>query len=181
MIGDVLSFISDKLNEYLGSFYDLPETLVALGTPGSEEAEEGKNRLLVSLLNVEREGAAGFTAGYSREGSGRMGKKSPAWHINLVLVIAAVYEEKRYSDGLRMLSVAVRFLQGESGFVLPGGQKFTMELVSLNIQELTNVWSILGGKYYPSVVCKVRMLTFDSAEIRGVTSSVKKPDWKLGS
>lgn len=181
MIGDVLSFISDKLNEYLGSFYDLPETLVALGAPGTEEPEEGMNRMLISLLNVEREGAAGFAAGYSKDSSGRVEKKSPAWHINLYMVIAAVYEDKRYADGLRMLSMAVRFLQGESGFVLPGGQKFTLEFVSLNIQELTNVWSILGGKYYPSVVCKVRMLTFDSTETKGVTSSVKKPDWKLGS
>ena len=181
MIGDVLSFITDKLNEYLGSYYDLPETLVALGAPGAEEPEEGMNRMLVSLLNVEREGAAGFTAGYGKDGSGHVGKKSPAWHLNLYLVISAVYEDKRYADGLRMLSMAVRFLQGEAVFVLPGGHKFTLELVSLNIQELTNVWSILGGKYYPSVVCKVRMLTFDSTETRGITSSVKKPDWKLGS
>lgn len=181
MIGDVLSFISDKLNEYLGSFYDLPETLVALGTPGTDEPEERMNRMLVSLLNVEREGAAGFSAGYSKDNSGHVGKRSPAWHVNLYMVIAAVYEDKRYNDGLQMLSLAVQFLQGESGFILPGGQKFTLELVSLNIQELTNVWSILGGKYYPSVVCKVRMLTFNSTEMRGVTSSVKKPDWKLGS
>ena len=54
MIGNVLSFISDKLNEYLGSFYDLPETLVALGTPGTEEPEEGMNRMLISECGAGR-------------------------------------------------------------------------------------------------------------------------------
>lgn len=174
MIYDVLSVITEKLNDYLNSFYDLPETLAVLSEPGGEEAEEGMNRMQVSLLNVEREGAAGFSTGFGSEAGNHVSKRTPAWHVNLYLVVAAVFEDKRYADGLKMLSIAVSFLQSQTVFVLPGGQKFTIELVSLSIQELTNVWSILGGRYNPSIVCKVRMLTFDSTEMRGVVTRVKE-------
>lgn len=175
MISDVLSVVTEKLNEFLNSYYDLPETLAVLGTPGGEEAEDGMNRILVSLLNVEREGAAGFAGGYGAAESGHVGKRAPAWHVNLCFVVSAVFEDKRYHDGLTMLSAAVNFLQGQSVFMV-GGRKFTIELMALSIQELTNVWSILGGRYHPSVVCKIRMLTFDNNEARGTLPRVKKTE-----
>lgn len=173
MISDVLSIITEKLNEFLNGYYDLPETLAVLGTPGEDESGEGMNRILVSLLNVEREGAAGFASGYGGSESGPVGKRAPAWHVNLCFVVSAVFEDKRYRDGLEMLSVAVNFLQGQSVLIV-SNRKFTIELMALSIQELTNVWSILGGRYYPSVVCKIRMLTFDNNEARGTLPRIKK-------
>jgi hypothetical protein len=46
--------------------------------------------------------------------------------------------------------------------------KITVEPVNLNYQELTNLWSVLGGKYYPSMVGKIRMVTVDAQEIESV-------------
>lgn len=174
MIDSVLSVITEKLNEYLGGYYDLPETLAVLGTPGDEEAEDSTNCLMVSLLNVEREGAAGFGAAYNGSGTGNVARGLPPWHVNICFVVSAVFDGKRYPDGLKMLSLAMLFLQGQGVVSLPGGHKYTIELLSLGIQELTNVWSILGGRYYPSVVCKVRMLTFDSGGIGSVSPRVHK-------
>jgi len=48
----------------------------------------------------------------------------------------------------------------------PGVEKLTFEMESLSSEKLNNVWSTLGAKYMPSVVYKIRMLTFDSSVIR---------------
>jgi len=35
-------------------------------------------------------------------------------------------------------------------------------MVSLNLQQLHEIWSVLGGKYYPSVAYRMRMITIDT-------------------
>lgn len=172
MIDSVLNCVSEKLNEYLTGFYEVPEKLAALGVPGEGGMEESENRIMISLLNVEREAATGISAGIGG-GSGGAFVRQPAWHLNIYFVVAAVFEGKRYEDGLRMLSGALGFFQQYGVFQQPGGGKFTVELVSLSIQELSNVWSILGGKYYPSAVCKIRMLTLDGNNVSGTAHRVR--------
>jgi hypothetical protein len=42
---------------------------------------------------------------------------------------------------------------------------FAIEPVNLSFHELSNLWGILGGVYYPSILCKIRALTIDEQEI----------------
>jgi len=46
--------------------------------------------------------------------------------------------------------------------------------MNVNVTELSNIWSILGGKYYPSMIWKIRMLTFDASEIESVKPTVSE-------
>jgi hypothetical protein len=39
-------------------------------------------------------------------------------------------------------------------------------MLDLNTDTLSNMWSSLGAKYMPSVVYKMRMLTFDDTFVR---------------
>lgn len=172
MIHRLLSFVADELNDYLGGYYEEPSGFAKVGEIGGEDAEEDINKIIISLFNIERETAMGIGNVYQAEGSGFM-QKSPPWCLNLYFVLAAVYEGKRYAEGLEILSESIVFLQ-QHGVIFPeNGIRYTIELVSLNIQELTNVWSILGGRYYPSVLCKVRMLTMAGNEVKGTASRVR--------
>ena len=40
---------------------------------------------------------------------------------------------------------------------------------------MNNVWTLLGGQYYPSVVCKIRRLVIDAEEITSGGSIAKGP------
>lgn len=166
MIHDVLKTISVALGEYLGSFYDVPEGLAEVGVIGGSEDGTVVNKMVVSLLNIEREGAMGISSPFRGSGAKKVVQSAPAWHLNLYFVVAAVFEEKRYEEALKMLSDSVGFLQRNITLPVKGKQHYAIELVTLDLQQLTNLWSILGGHYYPSVVCKVRMLTYESREIR---------------
>lgn len=178
MLNTIFTELTERLNEYLNAFYDIPEEIVSLGMPAGA-GEETTNNLQVFLLNLERETSMGIGPAYQANTGNRYGRYLPAWNLNLYFTVAAIFEDKRYADSLKLLSKALAFLQQNSTFRTSDGNSYTIEPVTLSIQELTNVWSILGGRYYPSVVCKVRMLTIDGKEIKGTAEKITRPDLQL--
>lgn len=178
MIYTIFAELTERLNEYLSAFYDIPEDIVSLGMPVSS-GEEPVNKLQLFLLNLERETSMGIGSACRTDTNGRYPRYSPAWNLNLYFAVAAVFDEKRYADSLKLLSGALAFLQQNGTFRIAGSDTFTIEPVTLSMQELTNVWSILGGTYYPSAVCKLRMLTVDGREVKGTVEKITRPDLQL--
>ena len=43
--------------------------------------------------------------------------------------------------------------------------KIILEFFNTDLQQLTNLWGMIGAKYLPSVVYKVKMLTFSNDTI----------------
>ncbi len=41
-----------------------------------------------------------------------------------------------------------------------------LDIENLNIKDLSTLWSAITGKYLPSVIYKVRMVAFDSGDVR---------------
>ena len=54
MIRKILTYYAERLEEYLSHFHRRPEGLATVGMIGNS-AEERPNKMVVSLLNVERE------------------------------------------------------------------------------------------------------------------------------
>ena len=172
MMDKILTSVAEGLEDYLGIYFEEPAGFAKVGNPYREEEGEEEDKMVISLLNIEREGAMGATKSFQAEGKEFVQKMSP-WYLNIYFVVVARFREKRYLDGVKMLSAAIAYLQQHPTVSIQGNRKFVVEPVTLSIQELTNVWSILGGKYYPSVVCKVRMLKFQGDEIQKMTGSIR--------
>ena len=47
-----------------------------------------------------------------------------------------------------------------------------MEYVNLDIKELNNIWSLMGLKYMPSVLYKLKLLSFTNSLIREEVSMI---------
>lgn len=105
-------------------------------------------------------------------------RTSPPLLLNLNVVIAAVYDERRYGESLSVLSDTLRFIQSTPRFAVDGTD-YTIEVVTLSTQDQNNVWTLLGGQYYPSVVCKLRRLMIDAEETTGSGATMKQPDLKM--
>ncbi|MFA8434716.1 MAG: DUF4255 domain-containing protein [Marinifilaceae bacterium] len=174
----MFKFLSEKLNEHLKGRYNSPEEMVtvsAMSSASGAEMDEIQNKMVLSLVNLERETAMGIGAVYSRMPSDMVKVSRPPWHLNLVFVAASVFNDKQYLQSLRVLSSVLEFFQAQNVFFFTSWEsnvkkewKITVEPVNLNYQELTNLWSVLGGKYYPSMVGKIRMVTVDAQEIESV-------------
>ena len=65
MIRKILTYYAERLEEYLSHFHRRPEGLATVGMIGNS-TEERPNKMVVSLLNVERETAGGIniSSGY---------------------------------------------------------------------------------------------------------------------
>jgi hypothetical protein len=53
--------------------------------------------------------------------------------------------------------------------------KLSVEMVNLSLQEINNVWSVLGAKYMPSVAYKIRMLVIQENWMAERVSAVTAP------
>ncbi len=68
MIKKILTHFAARLDEYLRQRFPQPEGVAEAGFIGNGP-EERPCKLIVSLVNIEREAAGGISAGLSRSGS----------------------------------------------------------------------------------------------------------------
>lgn len=178
MIYLILSKYAREMEQYMNSFLQQPEGLVEVGIIGAQEEAE-PCKIMISLLNIERETATGTVPGNGASGH-FSAVSSPPLYTNLNIVIASVFSDKRYKESLSYLSLAITFVQSTPFFITNEGAKYTVELMAPSLQDQSNIWAQFGGKNYPSVVCKIRRLTFDSNEIKKIEYSVKNINSNVG-
>lgn len=176
MIQKILTNYAAQLDEYLLRKHYQPEGMVEVGFIGNS-AEEKSCKLIITLLSIERETSGGVAAPVMKSSGGYTRFPTPLL-LNLNLVLAAVYDEKRYAESLSVLSDTLTYIQSVPSFQFEG-QNYTIEIVTLSSQDINNVWTTLGGQYYPSVVCKLRRLVIDSGETAGTGTISRKPDVNL--
>ena len=172
MIKRILTHYAAYLDEYLRRKFPQPEGGAEAGLIGSS-TDEKPCKLIVSLINIERETAGGISAGFNRNSSDYM-RTYPPLLLNLDLMLAAIYDEKRYTESLSVLYEALLFIQSHPFFELDG-QKYTVEIITLSAQDINNIWTTLGGQYYPSVMCKLRRLVVDAKEAGGSSGITREP------
>lgn len=89
MIRKILTYYAGRLDEYLGRTHRQPEGLATVGLIGTA-AEETPNKLVVSLVNLEKE-ATGDSV-YMRSTSGNYAGTLAPLLLNMHIMLAAVYE-----------------------------------------------------------------------------------------
>lgn len=176
MIQKILTYYATRLDEYLQKKYHQPEGIAEVGYIGNS-TEEKPCKMIITLLSVERETAGGISGPVQKSTDG-YARLSPLLLMNLNLILAAVYDEKRYAESLSVLSDTLRYVQATPSFELDG-QVYTIEIMTLSSQDINNIWTTLGGQYYPSVVCKLRRLAIASGEITATGKVSKRPDYGI--
>jgi hypothetical protein len=168
MLERTLSFLADQLNAHLGARYPSSEPHAVLSSliGGDGTVPSGiENKVVLSLVNIEREvSAAGSGTQLRAEGEGFIRTNAPL-NLNLYILAAASFAGN-YDEALKLLSAVLGFFQGRQVFTVQnvagfprGLEKLTLEIVNLDLQGLNNLWGNIGGKYLPSVLYKARMLT----------------------
>jgi hypothetical protein len=183
MIYEALSCLTDEINEYFRNKLKPNEDKAILSGLVNQDgtiAIQGENKIVITLINVEKEfngkGSGGNLAG------GTIINKSSSMNINLIVLFSAYFAGNNYAEALRFLSFTMAFFQYKNVFTQSNTpkldsriDKLTFELASITPEQLNNTWASLGAKYMPSVVYKMRMLTLDESiikEYRPVVSGV---------
>jgi hypothetical protein len=130
--------------------------------------------IIISLINIEENRISKSPENFVRKDGGIL-LKNPAVHLYLTLLFTSVRRAGAYGLSLQDLQNVIGVFQKKFVFdhsntpaLNVNIEKLILDMVSLNLQQLHEIWSVLGGKYFPSVVYRMRMVTIDSvSELSG--------------
>ncbi|MCC8153990.1 MAG: DUF4255 domain-containing protein [Tannerellaceae bacterium] len=177
MIGAILTTLSVSLNSYLKKEFQLHQDIAVVKPYHTISSQHSGNEVYLSLIHIERETGAGISFSRKNLSPDYSQRGAPGWLLNLYILIAAVYQEKQYEESLHIISAVILFLQNKSVFPVPlTGTTLSLEPVHLSFTELSNIWSICGGQYYPSVVCRIRTLDMNTGEVKQLYRTLTQTD-----
>ena len=182
------------LNEYLKLRTDTPDddkvflTNVATESGGVVIPDMS---LGLTLINIEEERIFKDQKTTFINEEGITEQINPEIKLNLYILISANFQDKKsntpnddYVEGLKQLSYVISFFQAKNVFTAdnspglaetdPSIQKLIIELYSYSFEQLYNFWSVLGTKYMPSVLYKVRLLRFQERAVRQSDKPIEK-------
>jgi len=141
----------------------------------------------MSLVNIEEDRVykVNDTRIYSNNPVKPAYQKPPVY-LNLYVLFASNFSSANsgdnYLDGLNLISFVIQFFQHQNVFTPEnspamadaGIEELIFDLRTLSFQDLNNLWGVLGAKYLPSVLYKVRLLTITEDFAQGTVPFVKK-------
>lgn len=164
MIDFTIKELGNQLNQYLMRNLSLSENIVEISnivSPDGSIAPNIENKVILSLCYLERDTVTLRSADSARRDAAL---NNPLF-LNMYVMVAANFTGKNYADGLRFLSLAISFFHNKAVFdrasapdLHPGIDKLILDIKNLTPHEMSNVWGLLGGRYLPSVLYRIRVV-----------------------
>lgn len=188
MLRTTLEFLADELKSYVqlkdGAVFRneinvVPSSLMK--PDGTFAVRASQNdvtfKIIVTLVNIEEDRVA-ESQQYFQRVADKIRFHNPPVNVNLYVLFSAMADN--YLSELRLLSYVIGFFQGSPVFDsekyphLNGRveddkpwqkvDKLLVNLHPLTLEQQNNLWAAIGAKYMPSVLYKVRTVTFADTE-----------------
>ncbi|MEM7373494.1 MAG: DUF4255 domain-containing protein [Bacteroidota bacterium] len=176
LIGDIVEEIRQQLQLYFNTGAtdpnaSLPDdvTLANISLLDAFNANDPniRDKLVISLVSIEEEKALRYARTTTvipapNPNDSRVITHHPIIYLNLYLLFSS--HNKEYKVSLNQLSAVVNFFQHKHVFTgadiaLPDNlDKVVFELCTTSFEQMNHLWGVLGGKYVPSALYKVRIL-----------------------
>lgn len=186
MIAHALTIVKNELNRHLATFDNNPEHAI-LGSVSDVAAQGGgdaRDRVVLSLVNIQEERTLKNAPAYVRDDTTlRVRYENPPTYLNLAMLVAATHG--KYESALLDLSRALLFFQARNVFtqdnVAPDSLNLTspvndldrlaefkliLNLWSPTLEEVNDMWGMLGGRQYPFALYSVRMIELKLAAVQ---------------
>ena len=189
MISKALILILSQLNQYIEPVAGAEEAV--LGNIALNEAPDQnalKNKVVISLVNVEEESTMKNTINHQKLGS-LVSYREPAVNVNLYLLLSAHYPQD-YDTALKRLSDVIRFFQHRKKFSINSATPLpdaldpaspddmelylTSELYTMTFEQINHLWGSLGGKQMPFVMYKLRLVMIRDRKVFGEGSIIEE-------
>lgn len=187
MINESLKFLAEEVNRYLNFKIPNPtltqprlvvSNIAVAGDSNASVEPKVDDRAVLTLVNVEEDKVAKQQEHYSKTDSSTV-YKNPPLYLNFYILFAM--NRTSYSDSLRFLGHIIQFFQHQFVFTPtshPGLdakiQRIVVDLHNMSFEQTNHLWSVLGGKYYPSVMYKVRQVTINEDAVISESGLIKE-------
>ena len=197
MIRTALEFIKKELDSYIadreqdpaqysvGNIVDLKSIVLPNGNFNNNNDTSHITLMLAGLEEERREGKRPY---FKPTDDKQFLRLQPPVELDLLLLFIA--HNNNYETALRDLSDVVSFFQASPVFdeqrypglnasVLEPDKKpwqlierLSFSLYNMSFEQMNNLWAVLGSRYIPSIVYKVKMLTVFETRSKEKTPSV---------
>ena len=141
------------------------------------------SRVILSLVNIEEESTMKNRTPYVKAYNHDIAYQNAPVFLNLYMLVTAYYED--YSNALMRLSNVIQFFQSKSSFSAnnspfeqEGAEEENIEifldLYSMTFEQLNHLWGSLGGKQWPSVLYKMRLVRITENRKTGLGTLIEK-------
>lgn len=160
----IIRELNDRLNNPESEDFVIPGNIVRLESgETSLDIGELRNKVVLTLVNIEEERTLKNSPHYIKENQ-TVRAISPVLHLNLYVLFSCAHNT--YTTALTKISRIIGFFQRQNTFTAENAavsfpaniDKLILDLHSLSFEQQNHIWGMLGGKCYPSVLYKMRML-----------------------
>jgi hypothetical protein len=178
-----LNFLKTKVDSYNGNTSIVVEISNISTLNDGDEFLESTSPIVLSIVNIEEDITAKTPDLYKKHiGQNPIIEKfkNPTQYFITSLLFTAynkVQTNNKYLDGISKLEHVIRCFQEQKVFYVKGGievppdtaghTKLILDLESLKFNELNQLWSMLGNKYMPSVLYKMRIISIQNDNLDG--------------
>lgn len=180
MIDMALGFVQQVLDQHLAARLDTNRGAVILNNLSNSDAslvEKNRNKIVITLVNLEYETSKPFYAGYRRDGD-QVSQINPAVHFNLDILVSANFDV--YGEALKQLTMVIEFFQENIVFdqanhpSMPAGMEaLKFEIENSSSTKTQNLWTALGTNYLPSIIYKIRHVAVQSGQRKGSSTAIQ--------
>ncbi len=180
MISKALQFTNDVLDQFLKNRFGLDESKVLLNNliEGNGAVPEiNQNKIVISLINIEKETAKPFYNRNQQLSNGNYASINPAERYNLDVLISSNFDN--YTETLKFLNAVILFFQvnntldaSTSSNIPLGLEKLEFDIEKITYHQMQSLWTAMGAKYQPSVIYKMRLVTIQGNEANGFAPEV---------
>lgn len=186
MINRSVQFLAEEINKYLnlklpGPDINQPRLVVgniALAAESTAPKPDVKNKVVLTLVNVEEDKIARQQENFVKTSTTTV-YKSPPLYINFYILFSM--NRDKYGDCLDFLSQIMTFFQYQNVFTPISHpslddsiQRLIVDMHNVSFEQANHLWSILGGKYLPSVMYKVRQVTLDENAVTSESGFIQE-------
>jgi hypothetical protein len=187
MIHESLKFLAEEVNKYLNIKMPLPGNipvrLVVSNISAAGDAQANidpkiNDQAVLSLVNVEEDRVAKQQEHFTKTDTSTV-YKNPPLYLNFYILFAM--NRTVYADNLKILGYIIQFFQHQYVFTPithpnldPSIQRMIVDMHNMSFEQANHLWSILGGKYVPSVLYKVRQVTANEDAIISESGLIKE-------
>lgn len=180
MIDLALTFLNTQLDNYLRDKLDPTHhspfiqlaNIAWNDADNSASPKDPSSSAFITLVNIEEDRISKSPEAFTRNNNNSVVYKNPEIYLNLYVLFSVNLSS--YAESLKRLSLIIQYFQYKNVFTtlnssgLPAGvDKLILDLSTLSFQDMNNLWGILGSKYLPSVMYKLRLIKISEEFAQG--------------
>jgi len=176
VIDKAMNFLCKQVNDYMVLKLQLPpgDAIILFNVSQLGSGNDGgggvNTNAFLTLVNIEEDRISKSQENFVRRDN-KVFYQNPKVYLNLFLLFSV---NMTYSESLKRLSCIIQFFQFQNVFThltspsLPEGiDELILDLYTISFQDLNNLWGVMGSRYLPSVMYKMRLITISDEFVQG--------------